>query len=347
MQWAIARRTPALSRPFTLRVDLQQRQVARQVVGLLLQPGADRGTLLPHLPDLRGEGLGRVELAALQLEVGVVVGLEDRVVDRGHGGRSEDLLAPVVVEASEVDLGLVVALQGERSAADRFEVGLLQDLLGIDRLPDVLRHDEGPGDGVLDRARVVRLLLHGEPHGARVDGLDRLQVGPHVRVAQGHLLGQLEGEDDVVGGQVGAVAPGGAVLQGQHQDAGLGLLQLLGQSWLQRAVEQVEAQQGLVDELALAVGRGPGRRGAQRVEVRRHPRGDEDEQGVPGGAGTSLRGAVVAGAAGLRGAAGRGADTQGGGPEAETGDLEEAATRRAEGRSCPVRGRRGRYWGHE
>ena len=64
-------------------------------------------------------------------------------------------------------------------------------------------------------------------------------------------LAELEGEDDVVGGELGAVGPLGAVLQRQHEGLVVGLLELLGQTRGERAVEQVEAQQALVDQLAL------------------------------------------------------------------------------------------------
>ena len=58
----------------------------------------------------------------------------------------------------------------------------------------------------------------------------------------------------------------------------------------ERAVEQVEPQQALVDELALVRRRGPVGRSRERVEaLRRAPLEAGDEQRLPGRAGTTLR----------------------------------------------------------
>ena len=68
------------------------------------------------------------------------------------------------------------------------------------------------------------------------------------------------------------------------------LLQLLGQSRVQRAVDQVEAQQALVDQLALALRPSASRARRERVEaLRRTPLEAGHEQRLPGRTGTSLR----------------------------------------------------------
>ncbi len=84
-------------------------------------------------------------------------------------------------------------------------------------------------------------------------GLDRVDVLPHRGEVHRRGLAELEGEDHVVGGEVGPVGPLGAILQRQHECVVIGLLELLGQTRDERAVEEVEAQQALIDELAWCV----------------------------------------------------------------------------------------------
>ena len=63
-----------------------------------------------------------------------------------------------------------------------------------------------------------------------IGGLDRVDVLPQRGEVHRRGLAELEGEDDVVGGEVGPVGPLGAVLQRQGNGLVVGLLELLGQT---------------------------------------------------------------------------------------------------------------------
>ena len=264
------------------RVDLQQRQVAREVVRLVLEPGPDGRALLPHLPDLGGEGLGRVELAALQLEVGGVVVLEDRVVDRRHRRGAEERLAPVGVGADQVDLGLVVALQREGPAAHRLEV-LLLDHLGAEGLPDVLGHDEGARDRVLDRARVVRVALDGELDRPRVHRLDRRPGTPTGWSSRGRSSSPARRcrrrRRRSARCRRSTVVPS---CSGSTSEVSSGSCISLARPGCSEPSSRLKRSRRLVDQLGVTRRRRPGRRRAERVEVGRDARLHEDEERVAG-----------------------------------------------------------------
>ena len=121
---------PDVVEALALQVEDQQRQVARQVVRLLLQPGGHRLALvLPHLPDLRGELLAGVDLPALQLDVAVVAGLEDRVHDRQRGRGAEDARCPSTRRGAAATPGSGRPCPAVGPRADRLQVGLGDDLV--------------------------------------------------------------------------------------------------------------------------------------------------------------------------------------------------------------------------
>lgn len=182
----------------------------------------------------------------------------------------------------------------------------------------------------LTKRGVVRLRLELDRDRAGIGRFDAVDVVPHRAEGQGRLLAEVEGEGDVLRRQLAAVGPLGAVLQRQHERVVVRLLQFLGQAGGERAVQHVEPDQALIDQLRLVarrVGR-EGRRGAVRVEAgRRAPLEARDEQGFAGGAGTATAAtAAAATVAGLGRAAagGRGADD--GTADGQAGDRQEPTT---------------------
>ena len=182
---------------------------------------------------------------------------------------------PVVgVLAQLVRLALELLDLGVRAGADRVRVGELRRVLHLG--PDVLRQDVVAAD-LVEGGREG--LVEGELHRVGVDRGDLVEV---VEAAQ-HLLLELEGVDDVVGGERLAVRPLDAVAQREGEGlAVLGLLPLGREPRRVLGIRHAVHRQRLVDRLQ---GHGGGLRG-ERVEVARERRqilARDGEQLVAGG----------------------------------------------------------------